>query len=307
MRTKEPRPVPALSLEEPAAETRPFLKWAGGKRQLLPTILSLLPREIQTYHEPFLGGGAVFFALASRRLFEHACLSDLNARLITTFRAVRDVPLEVLQHLRSFRDTEARFYAARTELNRPENHACAPLRVARDPRVAALMIFINKTGFNGLYRENASGLINTPYGHNPRHWKQVTIVDEEAILRASGVLYGTQLRAWSYERALCTTRKGDFVYLDPPYMPLRAKAFTRYTREDFTDEAQEALSNACRDLHRRGVRFLLSNSDMPAIRKLYAGFEIIPVHANRRINSKANGRGAVGEVLIRNYSLKENP
>jgi DNA adenine methylase len=264
---------------------RPFLKWAGGKRQLLTELLHHTPRNLRRYHEPFLGGGALFFALKPAR----AVLSDVNLRLIRTYRGVKSDVEGVIELLEGYRERHSSefFYELReVDIDR-----------GSDAEVAAWFIYLNKTGFNGLYRVNRDNRFNVPFGRYARP----AICDSVTLRACARALKGAEILHIDFEQAVERAERGDFVYFDPPYAPLSATAsFTSYTSGGFDAAAQERLRDTARKLKRRGVRVLLSNSDMPLVRELYkSGFKVEEVSALRPVNSKASKRGAVTELLIR--------
>jgi DNA adenine methylase len=279
--------MPALALTPRlAAEPRPatpFLKWAGGKTSLLPELLRHVAARLRRYHEPFVGGGALFFAAAPRR----AVLSDANGELIHCWQQVRDDVYGVLDALSAHVYERGHFETVR---------ALDPLRLAPAER-AARFIYLNKTCFNGLWRVNRAGRFNVPFGR----YKNPSFQDPALLLRASRALRGVQIHHGPFEAALQRTSPGDFVYLDPPYDPVSETAsFTSYTTDCFTWHDQQRLASACVALDRRGVRFLLSNSATPRVRALYRGFEQRVVHAPRHISCKSAGRGRVEELLVFN-------
>ena len=279
--------MPAIALTlPPGAEpgpATPFLKWAGGKTSLLPELLKHVPSPLRRYHEPFVGGGALFFAVAPRR----AVLSDANGELIHCWRQVRDDVHAVLDALSVHVYDRVRFEAVR---------ALEPLRLPPAER-AARFIYLNKTCFNGLWRVNRAGRFNVPFGR----YKNPSFHDPGLLLRASHALRGVQLLQVPFENALRRAAPGDFVYLDPPYDPVSDTAsFTAYTRDSFSWDDQKRLAAECVALDRRGIRFLLSNSATPRVRELYRGFEQRLVRAPRSINCKAESRGRVDELLVFN-------
>jgi DNA adenine methylase len=261
---------------------RPFLKWAGGKRQLLPALMRLAPRDASTYFEPFVGGGALFFALQPKR----AVLADVNERLIRTYKGVRNNVEEVIRQLKGFKYTPDFYYRVREK----------DIDSGNDADVAAWFIYLNKTGFNGLYRVNRDNRFNVPFGRyvNP------TICDEDTLRACSAALAKAELRLADFGSVVKEAGRGDFVYFDPPYVPLSATSyFTSYTSQGFAHEEQKRLRNTARRLKKCGVRVLLSNSSAPSVRELYgSGFDIIEVSATRLVNSKASARGAIVELLI---------
>ncbi len=279
---------------------KPFLKWAGGKGRLAPLIAERVRREsltIARYHEPFLGGGAVFFALQDEGLIGDASLADSNADLIGAYRAIRDDVEGVIDAL----GEHSRRYLAREPSQRGlyyyEVRNQRGLR--RSDRKAARLLFLNKTCYNGLYRVNSKGHFNVPHGRyvNP------TILDEERLREASGALAATDLHTEDFAEACARARPGDFVYLDPPYQPLSAtSAFTQYTSGDFGFADQERLRDAFDDLTARGVPALLSNSEHPDIRELYGEYELALVPMGRAINSNGRGRAPIDELLVSNFA-----
>jgi len=279
-----------LSKARLVAEVRvptPFLKWAGGKGQLLGQLAGYLPKESRTYFEPFLGGGAVFFSLRP----EKAVLSDLNPDLVNVYLTVRDCPAELMEALdrhAEYRLSEEYFY----EVRRQETSKLSPIERA------ARTVFLNKTCFNGLYRVNARGGFNVPWGG----YTNPTLYDRVNLLSASALLQGKKVLLADYRKACGRARKGDFVYFDPPYHPLSdTSRFTSYTKEEFGDREQEALADTFRKLDERGCLIMLSNSSTPFVRSLYGGFRVETLRAKRAINSKGSGRGAIDELLVLNY------
>lgn len=267
---------------------RPVLKWAGGKGRLLAELLTRIPTEFNTYHEPFIGGGALFFALAGQRRVGRAYLADANGPLIDVYLALRDHVAEVIAILNSH--VYEREYYYRVRAQRPEELSL--------PQRAARVIYLNKTCYNGLYRENRRGEFNVPFGR----YKNPTICDETNLRAASRVLQGVDIARRPFTTTLDYAKAGDFVYFDPPYHPLSATAnFTGYDRNGFGPDDQRRLRDVFAALGQRGVRAMLSNSDTPFIRELYAGFPVDQVFVARAVNSKANGRGKVAEVIVRNY------
>lgn len=266
---------------------KPFIKWVGGKRRLLPQLRERIPVTMGRYHEPFLGGGALFFDLQSDGLANGAYLSDSNRWLIDTYKAVKFNPKEVLRRLdgHAKAHSKERYYHVRGW-----NPADMDL-FAR----AARFIYLNKTCFNGLYRVNKKNKFNVPMGR----YANPNICDEEAIMAASDALQGVYLSFAHYDVSNMAL-SGDVVYFDPPYVPVnKTSDFVGYTRDGFTLQDQEHLRDLARDLKRRGVTVILSNSDTQKVRELYAdGFDLEVVTIGRSINSKPGQRGKVGELII---------
>src|SRR2546427_9449766 len=277
----------ALVSDTRLGRPRPFLKWAGGKGRLLEQMAKHFPSKFETYFEPFLGGGAVFFHLQPKR----AVLSDSNSELIQAYSVVRDDPeglIAVLDKHYSHRKKRADYNKIRAQ---------DPADLSATER-AARMIFLNKTCYNGLYRVNAAGQFNVPFGRN----LNPSLYDRTALLAASKALKGSVLTTGDYRWACEYVREGDFVYLDPPYHPPSATAnFTGYTRNAFGAEDQKEVAVVFAQLHAKGCKVMLSNSATHLIRSLYSGYRTKSIKAKRVINSKVSGRGAIEELLIMNY------
>jgi DNA adenine methylase len=273
-----------------SASPSPFLKWAGGKRQLLPRILQAVPARMRTYYEPFVGGGAVFFGLVARGLrFERAVLGDANDELIHCYRAVQGDVDAVIRALGRHRYDRDHYYDVR---------AREPSSLS-DAGRAARLIFLNRCGYNGLYRVNRAGRFNVPFGR----YKDPVICDAPKLRAAARALVGVRLVSGDFERTLDKARSGDFVYLDPPYVPLSpTSSFTAYAKTPFDEVSQARLARVLRELGARKVCALLSNSDCVETRRLYdpALSEQVPVR--RAINSVAAGRGSVGELLVKSFA-----
>ena len=272
-------------------EAQPFLKWAGGKAQLLAQFDKFFPAQIDRYFEPFLGGGAVFFHLKARFPDMVARLRDNNDELINTYTAVRDYPKELMRrldkHLAAFRADRQRYYY----LVRSWHHLPKGEVIERGAR----MIFLNKTCFNGLWRVNGRGEFNVPIGSHANP----ALYDADNLLAASWALRDAHLATQDFRDTLNETRKGDFVYVDPPYFPISSTAsFTSYTKEDFDAGEQQELAALFAAAAQRGAHLMLSNSDSEFIRKLYRGFEVRTVHARRAINCDGAKRGGVNEVVV---------
>lgn len=295
---------------------RPFLKWAGGKRQLLPQLRRFYPREFGRYYEPFAGSAAVFLDLASAGALagRAVSLTDRNADIIGCYLAVRDDVEGVIACLeelaeRHARDPEGCYYDVRDAgFNRERGAmpAGAARAAAYTPSLAAMLIYLNRTGFNGLFRLNSGGGFNVPLGR----YAKPRIVDADNLRRISRLLAspGTRVAALPFSRALGAAREGDFVYLDPPYAPTSGTArFTSYTAAGFTQADQARLRDVVVGLAERGCRIVLSNSDTEAVRELYtsaqaraARLTLHEVPARRSINSRADRRGPVTELVIAN-------
>jgi DNA adenine methylase len=268
----------------------PFLKWVGGKGKLERSLSVLYPPgvELMRHVEPFMGGGALFFARAPER----ALLCDINRDLVQTYTCVRDELTNVLKHLQklALAHGEDCYYEARDRYN-TRNHRTAAER-------AALFIYLNKTCFNGLYRVNKSGQFNVPMGR----YAKPAIADVATLRAASKALAQADLRCTPFESLLSEAKPGDFIYLDPPYEPVsRTANFTAYASDGFTQADQTRLRDVYRELDRRGSKLMLSNSDVPFIRDLYRGYQIDEVLAARAVSCDPGKRGPVRELVIRNY------
>ncbi|MFN2578144.1 MAG: DNA adenine methylase [Pyrinomonadaceae bacterium] len=279
---------------------RPFLKWAGGKRQLVSTIREFVPQQYNIYFEPFVGAGAVLFNLQPH----DALINDANEELINCYRVVRDEPSKLIQHARRHRNTKSYFYRLRSLDRTPQFETTSPVERA------ARIIFLNKTCFNGLFRVNSHGHFNVPYCKylNPR------IVDEMAINAISRYFNTANIQMTNddFEEALSGAAEGDFVYLDPPYDPVsNTSSFTGYNLPGFDRKEQKRLKSVCDDLTRRGCYLLMSNSATEFIRSLYSNtrrYTIVEVSAHRNINSVSSGRGKIKELLIfNNYNIQKSP
>jgi DNA adenine methylase len=268
----------------------PILKWVGGKRQLLGEITKHIP-EYKTYYEPFLGGGAVFFGLQPER----AVVNDINASLICVYRVIRDHTEELIEALKQHKNEAGYFYKIRNwDRNKDEYEKKS------DVQKASRIIYLNKTCYNGLFRVNRAGEFNAPFGR----YKNPDYVNEKALLAMGRYLRkpGITLMNTDFEKALEGVQKGDFVYFDPPYDPVSDSAnFTGYDKRGFDREEQKRLKLVCDRLDKKGIKFLLSNSATDFIFDLYKEYTIMIIKAKRSVNSKADRRGEVDEVLIKNY------
>lgn len=308
MPLRAPNREPGTRNLEPKA--RPLLKWAGGKRQLLPVIRPLYPSHFDRYIEPFFGSGAVFFDLHAHGLLRgrEARLVDANPDLVGCYRMLRDRTSDVIAALGSLADEhraggEAHFYDVR---DRRFNPARADAGGAYTPELAAMLIYLNRTGFNGLFRLNRRGEFNVPAGRyvNP------TICDTAHLHTVADALRrdGVSMELGSFEQSIADAGRGDFVYCDPPYEPLsRTSSFANYTAHGFTAIDQKRLQKAVVAAAARGASVVVSNSSAPLIESLYtspeakkAGLTLTRVPARRAINSRAALRGTVDEVLVTN-------
>jgi DNA adenine methylase len=266
----------------------PFLKWAGGKSQLLEQFKPLFPKEgtYKRYIEPFIGGGAVFFYLEP----EEAIISDLNKDLIEAYKVVKSHTKELIELLKKYEKKHSKNFYLKI---REEYNADKLDKISK----AAHLIYLNKACFNGLYRVNSKGGFNVPFGQHKKF-----SVNEVGILATSKILKKTKIEHTDFTQVLQNAKKGDFVYFDPPYYPLNIGSnFTTYTKENFLEKEQIELKKTFEKLNARGCILMLSNSDTPFIRNLYKKWHITKVSAKRFINCIAEKRGDVFEVVVRNY------
>lgn len=271
----------------------PILKWAGGKRSLIPNIISLFPKDYRNriYHEPFFGGGALFFSIKPQR----GSINDINPRLINFYKVVRDNPEELIEQASIYPYEKEEFYRIREHYNKSH---------LTNVEGAAITLYLNKTAFNGLYRVNSKGEFNVPFGcySNP------TIVDKERIRAASKLLKNIEIFQTDFSYVVDRAEKGDLVYFDPPYLPVSDTAnFTSYSSDGFSWDDQIRLRGVCVKLDEKGIIFVLSNSYVEKLIDYYKdieAFRILTVKANRAINSKGTRRGPVNEALITN--IQEN-
>ncbi|MBC8163122.1 MAG: DNA adenine methylase [Roseiflexaceae bacterium] len=285
--------------DSPAA-VRPFIKWAGGKGQLLPKLSARLPSNFGRYHEPFVGGAALFFHLHNNGLLRHgATLSDFNAELVGCYQVVRDqveqlIALLCQHHEQRF--SREYFLDVRSWDRQPGFYE----RYNQIERVART-IFLNRTCYNGLYRLNRKGQFNAPFGY----YKNPRICDGENLRAVSAALQGVELRQADFAEVLQAAEPGDLVYFDPPYVPLSATAaFTTYTGRTFGQDDQRRLAGVVRALAERGVHVMLSNSDTPISREIYLSpaFQHETVLASRKINCDGRKRGSVEELIVWAYA-----
>lgn len=283
METAELKPNDDRSIIKPS----PFVKWVGGKRSLLDEIVPNFPKDFNHYYEPFLGGGAVFFAVSER--VKTTTISDINFELVITYKAIQKDPKALIEKLLTHQknNTEDYYY----EMRKQESN---------DPiDIAARFIYLNKTCYNGLYRVNKQGKFNVPMGRyaNPQ------IIREGNIMACHKALEDVEIRYAHFEEI--KPEEGSFVYCDPPYHPTDEHSFTQYNKSDFTEKDQTRLRDYLRGLTKKGVNIMLSNSDTKYIRDLYKSKEFHKnvVSAPRLVNCKPNQRESVNELLITNYPI----
>lgn len=273
-------------------DINPFLKWAGGKGQLLGELKARLPKSYGNYFEPFIGGGALFFSIHP----QNAAISDINPQLINAYRQLKKSSRSVIREIRKITSCECddKYYR---EIRSRYNQKIESGEL--DSECAALMIWLNKHCFNGLYRVNSKGLFNVPYNNN-----RCKSIDEENLAGIGRYLSSNdiQIKVKDFEKACNKAKEGDFIYFDSPYLPESDTAdFTDYTKEGFTMSDHERLARLFRKLNLKGIKLMLSNNDVPKAHELYSGFLIERIGARRSINSNASKRTGK-EVIIRNYS-----
>ncbi len=295
-------------------QAKPFLKWAGGKRQLLNDIENDLPshilktKQIDLYIEPFLGGGAVLFHLLSNYSVKKSIINDINPDLMLCYKIIKHYPEELIKRLGEIQkeyislDTEERKEYFYNNLRTPYNELKVDMsKIDSNSSIekAALLIALNKTCFNGLFRQNSKGDFNVPAGR----YKNPRILDEENLKNINMLLQNTDILCGNYDEINIPKNTQAFIYFDPPYRPLTSNGFTKYSKEDFNDEDQKQLAKYIKKLNKENHYLLLSNSDTKDgfFDKLYEEFNIRKVSAKRYINCDASKRGDINELIIKNY------
>lgn len=278
----------AVVLEKLKEETYPIVKWVGGKRQLMFELLKNMPKSYNRYFEPFIGGGALFFELQP----SNAYISDMNEELINLYNVVKNDVYELIEELKKHEISKEYFMNIRN-IDRTKNY-----KKWSNIQKASRFIYLNRTCFNGMYRVNSKGEFNVPFGN----YKNPRIIDERNLINCSNLLQKTEIRNADFSEILNYVQNGDFVYFDPPYVPLNeTSSFTSYTKDGFDIDMQFKLREVCDELDSKGVNFMLSNSDTKFVNELYENYNIKKVFASRQINANPNGRGKITEVLVKNY------
>ena len=277
------------------AVPKPFVKWAGGKRQLIPILNENLPKRFGAYYEPFLGGGALLFHVISKHPHQDCNISDLNSDLVLTYTVIRDnvedLIVSLKKHAKSYeKDSKSYYYYIR------ENHPRSAIEKA------SRLLFLNRTCFNGLYRVNSKGKFNVPLGR----YTNPNIVNADNLYAVSKILNSNpvQIRCRDFESIIDDVKSGDLIYFDPPYQPVSKTAnFTSYTNKDFTHEDLTRLFRLCEKLNEMGCKVLLSNSHSDVVSKMFSKkpWNIAKIEANRSINSNSKNRKGHYELLIKNY------
>ncbi|WP_099832908.1 DNA adenine methylase [Streptococcus suis] len=281
-----------IQLQRTQPTLQPFTKWTGGKRQLLPVIKSLMPDNYNSYFEPFIGGGAVFFELIPKK----AIINDFNSELINCYRQIKDNPQKLIELLTKHQENNSKEYYLELRAVDRDNR----INKMTDVERAARIMYMLRVNFNGLYRVNSKNQFNVPYGR----YKNPKIVDSELILSISQYLNknNIEILTGDFEKAVEDVGAGDFVYFDPPYIPLsETSAFTSYTHEGFSYEDQVRLRDVFRKLDKKGAYVMLSNSSSPLVEELYKGFNVHKVEATRTNGAKASSRGKISEFIVTNY------
>ena len=271
---------------------QPFTKWTGGKRQLLPVIRELMPKKYNRYFEPFVGGGALFFDLAPK----DAVINDFNAELINCYQQIKDNPQELIEILKVHQEYNSKeYYLDLRSADRDER-----IDMMSEVQRAARILYMLRVDFNGLYRVNSKNQFNVPYGR----YKNPKIVDENLVSAISTYLNNNQIeiKKGDFEKAVLDVQPGDFVYFDPPYIPLsETSAFTSYTHEGFSYDDQVRLRDTFKKLSDTGAYVMLSNSSSFLVEELYRGFNIHYVEATRTNGAKSSSRGKISEIIVTNY------
>ena len=271
---------------------QPFTKWTGGKRQLLPVIRELMPKKYNRYFEPFVGGGALFFDLAPK----DAVINDFNAELINCYQQIKDNPQELIEILKVHQEYNSKeYYLDLRSVDRDER-----IDMMSEVQRAARILYMLRVDFNGLYRVNSKNQFNVPYGR----YKNPKIVDENLVSAISTYLNNNQIeiKKGDFEKAVLDVQPGDFVYFDPPYIPLsETSAFTSYTHEGFSYDDQVRLRDTFKKLNDAGAYVMLSNSSSFLVEELYRDFNIHYVEATRTNGAKSSSRGRISEIIVTNY------
>lgn len=305
---------------ESLKEAKPFLKWVGGKTKLLSEIESRLPEDIKegkikTYIEPFIGGGAVFFYMLSKYKFDNLIISDINKELILTYKVIKNNVEELISiledndekynSLSSLEEKQEFYNSIKNEFNKEKDILNYDSIEKNEIKHASFMIFLNKSCFNGLYRENKKGEFNVPFGKK----ETLNSFNRDNILSINKALKDVTILNGDFEKVKKYIDKDTFIYMDPPYRPLKDKrSFKNYSKEEFNDDSQIRLNEFCKYINETGAKFMESNSDPKNtdeednfFDELYNDFNIERIKAARSVNSKGDGRGKVSEIIIKNY------
>ncbi|AZT91253.1 DNA adenine methylase [Caldicellulosiruptor changbaiensis] len=277
----------------------PIVKWAGGKRQIIDKLMKKKPKEFSVYFEPFLGGGALLIELYNRGMLKKAVVSDINFDLINLYIVIKTCPEEIIYHIKNmeFKNNSEDYYRARDYYNSIQGIDINSIKEENIIK-AALLLYLNRHCYNGLYRVNNKGEFNVPFGS----YKNPKLPSREEIFAFSEMLQNIEILHMDFEEAVKNADSFDFVYFDPPYMPISKTAyFTDYTVAGFTEEDQIRLKNVCDILTQKGCYVMVSNSDSEFIRNLYKDYNIETIESRRSINSSAEKRRGHSELIITNY------
>ena len=267
---------------------KPFIKWAGGKRQIIKELTDSLPKNYNRYFEPFIGGGALFFAVRPK----NAYISDINPELINLYNTVKNNTHSLIKDLLRYKNTETEFYRIRNLDRTPDYKNLTNIEKA------GRFIYLNKTCYNGLYRTNSKGQFNAPYGF----YKNPNIIDEQNLKICSELLKETEIGLSDFSNIENKIKTRDFVYFDPPYIPInKTSSFTKYYKDDFNTGSQIKLKELCDRLNKKNIYFMLSNSYNETALNLYKEYNIKKINAIKAINCKADKRGTINELIITNY------
>ncbi len=279
---------------------KPFIKWVGGKGKLVPELVKLFPKKFNNYFEPFVGGGALFYEVKQKNEIAFSSINDINKKLIIAYKQIQQNPDKLISELKKIEskykkllpeEQKEYFYSIRKKYNEEK---------LNDIIISSYLIFLNKTCFNGMYRENSKGGYNIPFGDQ----RNPTICNEENIINVSSCLKDTEINNLPFEEAIKKCKKGDFIYFDPPYYPTNiTSSFTSYNKDYFGSIEQEKLRDIFVELDKKGCFVMLSNSDTEFIKNLYKDFNINYIYAARSINSKASKRGKIKEIVVTNYTI----
>ncbi len=286
--------IEKIKLSEIDKKAKPFLKWAGGKRQLLDIFDKIFPKGFKRFYEPMVGGGAVFFHLETNK----AIINDSNKDLIRTYQVVRDNLVKLIEKLKKLkkRHKEKFYYQKRDQFNSLKLQE--EITKKEKIKLAALFIYLNRTCFNGLYRVNQKGEFNVPIGS----YKNPRVCNEENLIAVNKKLQNTKILCQDFEKAVDSVKTDDFVYFDPPYDPINETSnFTQYTNGGFGKKGQKRLAKTFKELDKKGAKVALSNSNTDFINDLYQKFNIHTLKAKRSINSNGDDRGKIKEVLVTNF------
>jgi DNA adenine methylase len=266
-----------------------FVKWAGGKTQLIDQLVPLLPKNFNRYIEPFVGGGALLFYILQKYPDKEVIISDVNKELMITYEVVKNDVEKLIKKLKEHKNKHNKDYYYKSRDIDPNT--------LDNIEKAARFIYLNKTCFNGLYRVNSKGGFNVPIGS----YKNPDIVQEDKLRVISKLLQNVTIKCESFEKVLTYAKKGDFVYFDPPYYPLKTNSFTTYHHDEFLDKEHKQLAEVFKELAKKGCFVMESNSNTEFVKKLYPKYGVKLVTAKRLINCRSEGRGIINEIVIRNY------